>query len=161
VTDDDDQDRDARPGSRMDRAFRSTVGRESTAFGFSILMTVSFAMVQHHHGAPVPADIVRFALGAVASFTLLEAALSRGFRRAMPQHRTRVLALGTALNVISVGGGLAASALLASVLGTGAAWLLAPFAAATAYLVLESLETFAAERIEDAAWPEDAALVDE
>ena len=70
------------------RGFRSTVGRESTTFGFSILVTVTFGLLQTLHGSPDVARIFLFAVGAVMSFTLLEGMLSKGFRTPMPQHHT-------------------------------------------------------------------------
>ena len=95
-------DEDGRSSSTVVRGLRSTVGRESTTFGFSILVTVSFGMLQVTEGSPDVGTIFLFATGAVLSFTLLEAVLSRGFRRPMPQHRSNVLALGTSLNLVSV-----------------------------------------------------------
>jgi hypothetical protein len=47
---------------------------------------------------------VLYAAGAVSSFTILETVLSRGFTRSMAQHHTGAVALGTALNVVSVAG---------------------------------------------------------
>ena len=89
-------------GNPVLRSVRSTVGRESTPFGFSILVTVTFGLVQSIHGSPGPPQIFAYAAGAVMSFTLLEGVLCRGFRRPMPQHATQTLTLGTSLNVVSV-----------------------------------------------------------
>ena len=96
-------------GQPLVRSMQSTVGRESTTFGFSILITVGFAMVQSTQGPPRPLAIVGYAFGAVMSFTLLQGVLSGGFRRAMPQHATQTMALGTSLNVVSVLAGLVAA----------------------------------------------------
>jgi hypothetical protein len=138
------------------RGLRSTVGRESTTFGFSILVTAAFGLLTALHGTPDVARVFWFAVGAVLSFSTLEAVLSRGFRRPMPQHRTRVLAIGTSLNVVSVVGGLGA-AWLVGLAGSGpVVWAAAPFVAATAYLVLESLETALAERVAAATGDADA-----
>jgi hypothetical protein len=92
-------------------------------------------------------EIFSYAVGAVLSFTLLEAVLSLGFRRAMPQHHSRVLSLGTAFNVVSVVAGLGTGLLVAVLVAGWAAWGLAPFLAGTVYLVAESLESALAERI--------------
>ncbi len=142
------------------RSMRSTVGRESTTFGFSILVTVTFGMVQHVHGSPTVFHIALFAIGAVLSFSLLEAILSRGFRRPMPQHHTQVLALGTAFNVLSVLAGFAAGWLVARFVPGASAWALSPFVAAVVYLLAESVEAALAERLLAHAGDHDASDVD-
>ncbi|WP_413452857.1 hypothetical protein AA0Y32_08580 [Georgenia phoenicis] len=113
-------------------------------------------MLQATVGTPDPGMIFLFATGAVLSFTLLEAVLSRGFRRPMPQHRSHVLAVGTSLNIVSVLGGLGATWLLGTLMSHAAVWALAPFAAGVVYLLLESLETALGERVLAAAGAEDA-----
>ncbi|GIG27697.1 hypothetical protein Cma02nite_02970 [Cellulomonas marina] len=147
-------------GGPVGRALRSTVGRESTTFGFSILVTVTFGLLQAEEGSPDTIRIVLYAVGASLSFTVLEAVLSRGFRTAMPQHRTRVLALGTSMNVLSVLGGLGAAWLLARATSHVTVWLVAPFVAGIVYLVLESLETAWGERVARARGDDDATEVE-
>ncbi|NHC24090.1 hypothetical protein G6553_13015 [Nocardioides sp. IC4_145] len=129
------------------RATRSTVGRESTTFGFSILVTALFGMQQVVHGTPGAREVIAYAVGAVMSFTVLEAVLSKGFRHPMPQHHTRVLALGTALNVASVLGGLLAGWGCAELLDGWVSFAVTPFVAGVVYLLIESLEAAASERL--------------
>ncbi|MGY1845372.1 hypothetical protein [Modestobacter sp. SYSU DS0875] len=129
------------------RTMRSTVGRESTTFGFSILVTAVFGILQVTQGSPDLPRVFLFATGAVASFTLLEGLLSAGFRQAMPQHRTRTLAVGTSMNIVSVLAALGAAAALGATFSHLAIWAVAPFAAGVVYLVVESLEAALAERI--------------
>jgi hypothetical protein len=133
--------------SRFVRASRSTIGRESTTFGFSILVTVVFGLLQKVEGSPSMGAIFVYAVGAVLSFTLLEGVLSRGFTAPMPQHRTQTLALGTSMNLVSVLAGMGAALLVGSALSGLWAWGLAPFIGSIAYLVAESLETMIGERI--------------
>lgn len=59
------------------RGMRSTVGRESTTFGLSILATAMFGLLQVVQGSLDTARIFLSTAGAVLSFTLLEGALSR------------------------------------------------------------------------------------
>ena len=134
-------------GGALVRGMRSTVGRESTTFGFSILVTVTYGLLQTLQGSPDVLRIVLYTVGAVMSFTLLEAVLSRGFRAPMPQHRTRTLALGTSLNVLSVLAGLAAAYLLARWSTHVLVWPVAPFVAGVLYLLVESVETMLAEKV--------------
>jgi len=158
--DDNDDAVQGRSPSAVVRGLRSTVGRESTTFGFSILVTVTFGLMQTMEGSPDVARIFLFAVGAAMSFTLLEGLLSKGFRASMPQHRTRILALGTSLNVISVVGGLGAAWIVGEATSHLAAWAIAPFLAGVVYLVLESVETALGERLAAALGDRRAAEVD-
>jgi hypothetical protein len=133
--------------STVVRGMRSTVGRESTTFGFSILVTVTYGVCQTTQGSPDLPRIFLYAVGAVLSFTLLEGILSAGFRRPMPQHPTQTMALGTSLNVLSVLVGLGAATGLGATFSHLVVWALAPFVAGVAYLLTESLEAALAERI--------------
>lgn len=92
-------------------------------------------------------QIFLYATGAVMSFTLLEGVLSRGFRRAMPQHPSQTLALGTSLNVLSVLFALGSGTLLSTLAPATPAWTVAPMVAGIVYLLVESAETALAERI--------------
>jgi hypothetical protein len=129
------------------RGMRSTVGRESTTFGFSILVTVTFGVLQTTEGSPDLPRVFLYAVGAVMSFTVLEGVLSSGFRRPMPQHPTRTMARGTSLNVLSVLVGMGAALLLAQWWSHVALWAVAPFAAGIGYLLTESIESAVAERL--------------
>ncbi|MEE6295354.1 hypothetical protein [Georgenia wangjunii] len=138
---------DGRSDQTVVRGLRSTVGRESTTFGFSILATANFGVLQVMHGTPDIARVFLFATGAVLSFTLLEAVLSRGFRKPMPQHDTRVQAAGTSLNLLSVLGGLGITWLIGTLFSHAAVWAVAPFLGTLVYLLFESLETALGERL--------------
>jgi hypothetical protein len=150
---------DDRPGHPMARSLRSTVGRESTTFGFSILVTVTFGMLNSMYGSPTVLQIFVYAIGAVMSFTLLEGALSSGFRKPMPQHATQTLTLGTSLNVLSVVAALAAAWGFAEMTRGLVGWGGAPLIAGLVYLLLESLEEAVAERLLVASGDRDAERV--
>jgi len=95
----------------------------------------------------------------VMSFTLLQGVLSGGFRRPMPQHATQTLTLGTSLNVLSVLGGLAAAWGVMEVASGLVAWAAAPLTGGLVYLLLESVEEAAAERLLVASGDHDAEKV--
>lgn len=138
---------DQRKAPTILRALRSTTGREATTFGFSILVTVTFGVLQTMAGAPNIPQIFLYAAGSVLSFTVLEGILSKGFRQSMPQHPTITLALGTSLNMLSVLAGMGVAVLIAQWLAGNWLWVIAPFAAAITYLLMESIESALAERI--------------
>ena len=141
------------------RSMRSTVGRESTTFGFSIVVTVVFGLAQSVEGPPTTAQVFLYAIGAVLSFTVLQGVLSRGFRHPMPQHATQTMTLGTSLNVLSVVAALAAAWGFVRLAGGPVAWAGAPLAAGLVYLLLEAVEEAVAERVLVASGDADAEKV--
>lgn len=153
-------DEDERKTPTVLRALRSTTGRESTTFGFSILVTVTFGLLQASAGAPNVPQIFLYAIGSVLSFTVLEGLLSKGFTRSMPQHPTITQALGTSMNLLSVLAGMGVALLLTTWLDGNWLWSVAPFAAAVAYLLMESIESALAERILVRAGHRDASHVE-
>lgn len=110
------------PRNAADRAARSTIGGESTAFGFSIMITATFGAVQWQHGSPVPGDLLLYGLGAVAGFTALEAAASRGARESLPEHSSNMKTLGTLMNFASVLLAIGAAIGVSALIKTDAAW---------------------------------------
>jgi hypothetical protein len=141
---------DRKPRNLLDRASRSTIGGESTAFGFSIMITATFGAVQVGHGTPSYGDLIVFAVCASLTFAVLEGLASRGYRESMPEYASFVQTPGTAMNVVSVTAAVGAAIGLAAIIGGGVAWAVCPTAAATIYLVAETIEQMAAERIQAA-----------
>jgi hypothetical protein len=129
--------RDREQANPLVRSMRSTVGRESTTFGFSILVTVTFGLVQSTHGSPTTPQIFLYAVGAVMSFTLLEGVVS----------------------VLSVVTAMAAAWGFDEVTGPRIAWAGAPLIAGLVYLLIESLEEALAERVLVASGDTDAEQV--
>jgi len=140
--------REREPRTIVDRAARSSIRGESTAFGFSIMITTTLAAVQLHHGSPGAVDLVLFALLAVAAFTTLEGMASRGFREPLPTHRSIVATLGTAMNFVSVGLALLVALGLSDLIATDAAWIVCPAAAVMVYILAETVEIIIAEAIQ-------------
>jgi len=129
------------------RGLRSTAGRETTTFGFSILVTVTFGLMQTTQGSPDTRRIFLYAVGAVLSFTVLNGLLSRGFRAHLPQHDSEVQVAATSLNLLSVVAGLGAAWALAGNVSGVAVWAIAPFVAGVVYLLTESVEETIAEQV--------------
>ncbi len=144
------------PRNIVDRAARSTIRGESTAFGFSIMITATFAAVQRKHGSPGAGDLMAFALLAVAAFTVLEGFASRGFREPLPTHGSIVATFGTALNFLSVGLAVLAALWSSDLIATDAAWFVCPVVAVTVYLAAETVEIIVAEAVQRARGDEDA-----
>src|SRR5690625_7924860 len=81
---------------------RLSLRTNSVAFGYSVMITCTMAMLTSIAGSPRPAHIVLFVLAAVASFALIEVVATRAFTRSLEDEYTTVIALGSSLNLISI-----------------------------------------------------------
>jgi hypothetical protein len=139
----DEDDRSQRPpvARIYFTGLRDAASGNAHAFGFSILITVTYGVVSNASAAPTPGDLFGFALSGVAAFSLLNvvvAALTRGFTLAPPSERRTLIA--TATDFLAVGAGVGAAYGVTLILGGWAAWLLAPFAAGLIYVLVQALE---------------------
>lgn len=129
---------------------RTSLRNNSGAFGYSVMITCSLAMLSAQHSSPNPLQIMLFALGAVLSFLVVEAVATNVFRRSLgDEEQTRVVALGSSIGVLSVGVALGATAATGAWLPATAAWLGGSFAASTTYLLLNAVEMTIARRVEE------------
>lgn len=129
-------------------ALATSTVHNSTAFGFSIAITGSFAVVQTLVGGTDVLAILLFAVSAAGALGAVEAVVTGGFRvrvRAVP---SEVAMLGTAQNLVSVGLVLLAVAGVATVLRGWAAWPVAGATAALVYLAAETAEIVLAELVQ-------------
>lgn len=136
------------PRARLRRGIVSSSVNNSSAFGFSILITSAFGMLNTFEGSPSALDIVLFALGAAVPFSVLEAIASRGFRRRPQTQGKEVIMLGTAANVLSIAVALAVTYLAAKLLHGPPSWGISPLFASTVYMLVEAVELATAERIQ-------------
>src|SRR5699024_5459179 len=131
------------------RELRLSLRNNSGAFGYSVMITCSMAMLTSIAGSPRPAHIVLFVLAAVASFAMIEVVATRGFTCSLEVDHTTVIALGSSLNLISIALAVGLAAGLAALLPTLLTWLIAPFSASTTFLLFTAVEMMAARRIEE------------
>lgn len=120
------------------------------AYGYSVMITCALAMLAAIHSAPEVGQIFLFILGAAASFAAIETFATRGFTRG-PRDResAEVVALGSALSLVSIAIAVGATGLLVGVLPETASWVFGPFLASTVYLLTLGLEMSVARRIEE------------
>ena len=85
-------------------------------------------------------DAFLFGIGASITFALAGAFVTRGFRRRVEREPPVVLALGTALSILSISAATGSSALLTVVTDGSLAWFLGPLLASTVYLLVSALE---------------------
>ena len=151
------------PGEREDdagpaeRALGTSALGNSTAFGFSIMITASFGMLATVIGKPDAGELFAFGVGAAVAVALIEGAVTRGFRRRVDPAPAEIAMLGTALNVASVTLALAAALGVAELVSGRAGWALGAFVAAGIYVLVESGEVFIAELVQGARGDPDAA----
>jgi hypothetical protein len=112
------------------------------------MITAGYGMLSHFHSHPSALDVVLFALGSVIGIALIETVVSRGFRRRPESDPEEVIMLGTAANVISVGGAVGVFYGIGATLPGLVAWPIGPLAASTAYVFLEAAELAVAEGVQ-------------
>ncbi|MFP1680967.1 hypothetical protein ACLD0W_00565 [Alloalcanivorax sp. C16-1] len=124
-----------------------SVSHNAQAFGFSILITVSYGVVSSVADDPTPLQLIGFALSAVASLSFLNLMVAF-LKRDEPDdsERTPVLLVATATDFISVGAGLAAAFGVAKAFENWMCWLVAPFAAGLIYCLVQGLQIAVARR---------------
>lgn len=85
---------------------------------------------------------------ATVAFVLVETLSARGLQHRERGERSDVVALGSALNLLSVGSGIGLTALAPLVLSPQLAWPAGSFLATLVYLLLSGAELAAAEQLE-------------
>lgn len=132
----------------VDRSIGTSVHGNSPAYGFSIMITVSFGMLTSLLGTPRVVEMLLFGLAAAATVAVLEAAVTRGFRKTIDDAHEEVQMLGTALNFVSVAAGVGTALAVGELLGGVIAWPVGACLAATAYVATESSEILLAEAVQ-------------
>jgi len=95
------------------------------------------------------ADLLLYGLGALTAFSVLEGAVTRGFRTALDAGSDQVISLGTALALVSVVLAITAAHGVASVLHGSAAWFAAGLAASLVFVLAESVEFVLAQWVQE------------
>lgn len=119
----------------------SAVSGNAQAFGFSILITVTYGTVSAAEGSPSHVELFGFALAAVAAFSLLNLVIA-GMARRLPGGvvSTRVLLVATATDFLAVGAGVGAAVGVTGAIVGWPAWVLAPAVAGLVYVLVQAVE---------------------
>jgi hypothetical protein len=120
---------------RYRKAARQAVSMSIGPYGYTLTIWTSGAMLTRVLGLPGILDALLFVIGAVGALALIGVA-SFGSLTARVRVEPRPPALWASLDVVSVGGGMAAATAIAHLLANAGAWPLGGFAATTSYLGL-------------------------
>jgi len=103
--------------------------------------TVSFGVLNRLVGQPGLLDLFGFAMSAVLAFSLLNLIVVWRVRAAPEDEpSSRATLLGTATDFLAVGAGVACAVGAGRLVNGSAAWLLGPFLAGVAYVLVQSVE---------------------
>lgn len=120
------------------------------AFGYSILITVSYGIASTSRPPPVMGELFAFAMSAVAAFSLLNVVVAWFAGRESGALRSkRALLVATATDFFAVGAGLAAAFGISLTCSGFAAWVLIPFVAGLTYMLVQAIELGLARMDED------------
>jgi hypothetical protein len=124
------------------------------AYGYSVALTGAYIVLQSEASSPDVLDAFLFGLGASITFALAGAFVTRGFRQPVEREAPVVLALGTALGILSISAATGSCALLALAVDGHLAWFLGPLVASAIYLVVSALELLLARGVHEVAGTE-------
>lgn len=119
----------------------SAVSGNAQAFGYSILITVTYGVVSAANASPSRLQLLAFALAAVTGLSVLNvcvALLSQRFP--VEKASTKVLLIATATDFFAVGLGIGAALGVAAVVTGWPLWPLAPVVAGLVYVLVQAVE---------------------
>ena len=134
--------------SAFARGIQTSVRGNSAAYGYSVMITSTFAVIASLVPRPAVEHIFLFLAGAVAGFVTVELAVTRGFRHRIRGEPPEVVALGSAFSLFSGGLGVGAGALAAEIIDGGAAWPVGAFLCTLVYVTAVGIEMAFAERLQ-------------
>jgi len=122
------------------RGLGMSTRNNTIAYGYSVGATATFGMLQVLHRADV-ARVFLFIVGASIPFALVNALVTRGFRRRFADEPGVVIALATSFSIFSVSAAVGLATLVAWAAPAWTAWLCAPFTFSVVYLFAVGAET--------------------
>jgi hypothetical protein len=133
------------------RGLGESARTNGTAYGYSVALTGDYIALQGGAGTPHVQDAFLFGVGASITFALAGAFVTRGFRQRVEREPPVVLALGTAISILSISAATATCALLTLVATGSIAWFLGPLLGSTVYLLVSAFELVLAREAHEVA----------
>ncbi len=129
------------------RGLTAAVGQTAGAYGYTLVIWCTGAMLIHFHGLPRPGDVALFVAGAVIAFVLVELGAMRGSPSRSEAAPTRAVWLAGAANGLSAGAAVAGAYGLSIAIGVDdLAWPVTAFAASTTYFLVLGLQVALSEK---------------
>lgn len=135
----------ASPRAMLRRAVRTAVHNNASAYGYSIMVTSTFGVLQVNAGPPSLPRAFLYLAGAALAFAIIEGLTSNLFRQSDREERPEVVVLGGAMGVASVSVGVGAATVISLFARSWVGWVTAPFAATAVYVSVVSAELMLAE----------------
>lgn len=136
-------------GLDITRGLRTSIRYNSSAYGFSALVTTTLAIRQEAAGSPSAFELFLFVIGAGSAFTVLETVASNFYRVRLRGERSDVVLLGSSLALGSMSVGLAGAWAVSELVAHTVGWMLASFTATVLYVFLAGLEMAFAHKAEE------------
>lgn len=133
---------------RYRRGVRTALRNNSLAFGYSIVVTADFAVLNQGTDTPGLGRVFAFIVGAVAAFAALDALAAEFDGNHERGEPSDVVALGSALSFFSISAGVGTTALIAWLVEPWFSWPLAAFVSSGTYLLIVGVEMALAEQAE-------------
>lgn len=128
---------------------RTSIRNNSSAYGFSILATVTLGWLSSKHGPPGVAELFLFAAGGAGGFIVVEAAGSKLFTERMRGEAPETVVLGSAFNILSISAALGAALGISAWLPQPWVWAMAAMAASLVFILGAGLEIMLAHGLEE------------
>jgi MFS family permease len=122
------------------RGLGMAASTNALAFGYSITITGSFAVLSRLRAPDDIGHVLAFAIGAGIAFAGVNALVTRGFRQRVKNEPPVVLSLATSFSVVSSTAGIGVAILLGKTVSGWPAWLLGGLLASWVYLGISALE---------------------
>ena len=127
---------------------RGVVGSSATAYGYTLTVWSTGAVLSGAYGPPSPPQVFAFLLGAVVAFVVVGVLAFGGVTAEFGGGSDRVELWG-GFHFLSVGLAVAAAWLVSAYVPSLPGWPLGAFAATVTYLIVVGLEQTAADRQAD------------
>ncbi len=125
----------------------AAVGQTAGAYGYTLVVWCTGAMLIHFHGLPSPGDVALFVTGAVTAFVLVELGATRGSPSRSEAAPTQAVWLAGAVNGVSAGAAVAGAYGLSIAIDVGhLAWPVTAFAASATYYLILGLQVALSEK---------------
>ncbi len=111
----------------------TTLSSAAVPYGYAVAIWSSGALLMNRHSTPHVVDVILFAAGTAAGYTVLRIGSRNGEPRRPEGLGRHSMLRGGAVHLTSISAGIAAAGLLAR-LPAAAAWAVAPLAATVLYL---------------------------